>query len=99
MDTFAAVLMTAHLTADLHVLPVFDESFVFPGQPFWDDLNTLDVFGSSNKLIQIQNEHVTMFACREEVVLAYKWLFNSIATRFSARGSQRVQDVEIQEIV
>jgi multiple sugar transport system substrate-binding protein len=78
--------------AKLEVVPIqADQSFVYPHNTYWDDLNA----GKVVDPLALQEKNVALAS----VVTAYQRLFNVLALKFSPWGSERIQHTECYEMV
>lgn len=86
--SYVAFLLASDLSA---VVPIVaDSSFMFPDPAFYKDL--------SDGLVMDERRLTTGLEL-EDIALAYKALFSSLAVRFSAHGSHKIQRVEIAEML
>lgn len=89
VPAFAATLTACMEDDSVEMIPIHaDQSFVYPGDSFWAECE---------KGTLIHWEELWSMALRiDRIELAYKALFNILALKFSAHGSEMIQTTEVQ---
>lgn len=91
-DFFARALLHSYWTGGAEVIPVIaDSMFQFPDAAEWLRFET----GEAGPDLSSESLRGCL---RGDILAAYRWAFGTLAVRFSAQGSERIQRVEVQEM-